>query len=147
MSDYPSSHHCSNADLLEIDCDILVPAALEKQITSDNADHIKASCILELANGPTTAQADQILYNKHITVLPDVLANAGGVTVSYFEQVQNNTNHYRSKDMITTELHKIMQEATLRSLACADQYHTDLRTASYVNALRTILQAMKDRAM
>lgn len=145
LIDYPWYTHLLNSELLIQKTDILVPAALEKQITIDNADQIQAHCILELANGPTTAQADQILYAKHTAVLPDVLANAGGVTVSYFEQIQNNTNHYRTKETIFVELEKIMNNATLNALKSADTYQVDLRTGAYINSLRTILQAMKDR--
>ena len=147
LSDYPHASHCSNIELLALDCDILVPAALEKQITADNADHIKATCILELANWPTTAEADHILFAKHTAILPDVLANAGGVTVSYFEQVQNNTNHYWTREKVFEELYKIMYQASTQCFKIADQYHTDLRTSAYISSLRTILQAMQERGI
>lgn len=145
LIDYPHASHINNSDILTMNCDILVPAALEKQITRDNADQITAKCILELANGPTTAQADAILFSKHSAVIPDVLANAGGVTVSYFEQIQNNINHYRSKDTVYEQLHTIMSNATHECLQIADRYSVDLRTAAYIRSLKTILQAMKER--
>ena len=101
----------SNAELLELDCDILIPAALENQITSDNADKIRAGLILELANGPITPDADKTLFAKRIPVIPDILANAGGVTVSYFEQVQNNTNYYWSRAEVQEKLKLKMETA------------------------------------
>jgi len=127
-------------------CDILVPAALENQITQENAEQIKAKIILEMANGPTTYDADTILQNKNIPVIPDVLANAWGVTVSYFEQVQNNTNYYWPKDEVYTKLENIMKSSTLEVLEAAKKYKTNLRTAAYIVSLKRILTAMKLRS-
>lgn len=103
----------SNAELLELECDILIPAALENQITSENANNIRARLILELANGPITPDADTVLFSKGIPVIPDILANAGGVTVSYFEQVQNNANYYWSRAEIQEKL-KLKMETALQ---------------------------------
>lgn len=95
-----------------MNCDILIPAALENQITSENANNIKASLILELANGPITPDADTVLFQKSIPVIPDILANAGGVTVSYFEQVQNNANYFWSREEVQEKL-KLKMEVAL----------------------------------
>ena len=90
----------SNEELLELDCDILVPAAIENQITAENAHNIKAKIVVEAANGPTTTEATRILYERGILLVPDVLASAGGVTVSYFEWVQNNQGYYWSEEEV-----------------------------------------------
>lgn len=136
----------SNEQILELQVDILVPAALEHVIHADNANQIKASLILELANGPVTPEADAILTQKSIVVIPDVLANAGGVTVSYFEQVQNNTNYYRPEAEVNEKLEQIMRPATRQVLDTHTKYGTsNLRMAAYVVSLERILQAMKLR--
>lgn len=145
MTDY-TADKISNEQLLELQVDILVPAALEQVIHKDNAANIKASLILELANGPVTPEADDILSQKNIAVIPDVLANAGGVTVSYFEQVQNNTNYYRPEAEVHEKLEQIMRPATRQVLDTQIKYKTNnLRMAAYVVSLERILQAMKLR--
>ncbi len=111
LEEYSGVEHITNGELLELDCDILIPAALENQITSDNADKVRAGLILELANGPITPDADKTLFAKGIPVIPDILANAGGVTVSYFEQVQNNTNYYWSRAEVQEKLKLKMETA------------------------------------
>ncbi len=111
LTEYQSGKHISNNELLELSCDILIPAALENQITSENADRIQAKLIIELANGPITPDADIVLFAKNIPVIPDILANAGGVTVSYFEQVQNNTNYFWSREEVQTKLKLKMETA------------------------------------
>lgn len=111
LEEYSKTIHITNAELLEFECDVLIPAALENQITSANADKIKAKLILELANGPITPDADNTLFAKGIPVIPDILANAGGVTVSYFEQVQNNTNYYWPKEEVADKLKLKMETA------------------------------------
>ncbi len=135
----------SNAELLISDCDILVPAAIENQITKDNAQDIKAKVVLELANGPTTPEADDILFQKEITVVPDVLANAGGVTVSYFEWLQNLQNFSWKEKEINSKLEDIMVEAF--DVVCKKQSeHTiDMRTAAFMIALERIASAMTAR--
>jgi glutamate dehydrogenase len=136
----------SNEQLLELQVDILVPAALEQVIHQNNASNIKAPLILELANGPVTPEADNILSQKNIAVIPDVLANAGGVTVSYFEQVQNNTNYYRPEAEVHQKLEQIMRPATRQVLDTQVKYTTsNLRMAAYVVSLERILAAMKLR--
>ncbi|USN56066.1 MAG: hypothetical protein H6765_03125 [Candidatus Peribacteria bacterium] len=112
VSEYTDAQQITNEQLLSLPCDILVPAALENQITADNASSLQCKLVLELANGPTTAEADALLSHRGIIVLPDILANAGGVTVSYFEQVQNNTNYYWEEAEVQEKLEKIMYRST-----------------------------------
>jgi len=142
---YEDAKEVSNEELLIMDADILVPAALENQITKDNADDIKAKLILELANGPTTYEADTILRGKKIDVIPDILANAWWVTVSYFEQVQNNMNYYWTEKEVNQKLEDIIKPATQTVVALADKYETDLRNWAYISSLRIILESMKIR--
>ncbi|RMG43573.1 MAG: Glu/Leu/Phe/Val dehydrogenase [Acidobacteria bacterium] len=145
LADYPEGEEITNEELLELDVDILYPAALENQITEKNADRIKARLICELANGPTTPEADQILYRNGKLVLPDFLANAGGVTVSYFEQVQNTYNYYwtledvhkRLDARMTTAFHAVYE--TMKR----DEVHP--RLAAYMVAVRRVAEACKLR--
>jgi glutamate dehydrogenase/leucine dehydrogenase len=132
-------------ELFALPCHVLVPAALESQITESNAPMVQAKVILELANGPTTPAADKLLVAKGCTVLPDILANAGGVTVSYFEQVQNNTNYYWSKQEVFDRLHVIMCDATDALHAKVIQHNVSRRDAAYIVAIERLLQAMHDR--
>ena len=126
-------------------CDVLAPAALENQITQVNAWDLQTSLVLELANGPTTAEADQILKTKNIVLIPDVLANAWGVTVSYFEQVQNNMNYYREEDEVNTKLKTIMDNATSAVIAISKEKNITLREWAYVISMKRMMEAMKVR--
>lgn len=137
----------SNEELLETDCDILVLAALENQITAENADKIKAKIILELANGPITPEADEILARKGVIVIPDILANAGGVTVSYFEMLQNATNKYWGEDEVKTKLKDIMVHAWLEVKANADKYKCTLREAAFITALARIENKTREKKL
>ncbi len=135
----------TNEELLELEVDILIPAALENQITAANADRIKAKIIAELANGPTTPEADEILFKKGVTIVPDILTNAGGVTVSYFEQVQNASNYYWTESEVLQKLEPIMVNAFDAIWSIKEKYSIDLRTAAFVLAIERIATAMKDR--
>jgi glutamate dehydrogenase (NADP+) len=132
----------SNEELLELDVDILIPAALENQITQENAAHIKASVILELANGPTTFEADEILQQKGVLVLPDILANAGGVTVSYFEWVQNKSGYYWPLSRIHESLKEIMVREFHHVYKLKELNKCDMRTAAYIHALNRQAEAV-----
>ncbi|NJO43317.1 MAG: Glu/Leu/Phe/Val dehydrogenase [Cyanobacteria bacterium RU_5_0] len=132
----------TNEELLELEVDILVPAALENQITEANADRIKANYIFEVANGPTTSDADTILESKGIPVFPDILVNAGGVTVSYFEWVQNRSGLYWSLDEVNQRLSQKMIEETELIWTIAQDLSCSMRTAAYVHALERLAEAI-----
>lgn len=135
----------TNEQLLTVACDILVPAALENVITADNAGKIKAKAIVELANGPVTPEADEKLYKKGVICVPDILANAGGVTVSYFEQVQNFYMHYWSEKEVLAKLEPIMVDSFNAVWKTKQQYKCDMRTAAYIVSARRIEEAMLAR--
>lgn len=145
IREYGEKYYISNEDLLELDVDVLVPAALENVITAKNADRIKAKIVAEAANGPTTPEADRVLWSHGITVIPDVLANAGGVTVSYFEWVQNLANYYWSEAEVLEKLetNMILSYVAVRDLA--KEHDTDLRTAAYMISIKRIAAAMEAR--
>jgi glutamate dehydrogenase len=143
--DFPESFLISNQDLLELDCEILIPAALENVITAENAPRIKAKIIAEGANGPTTPEADEILYHQDIFLVPDILANAGGVTVSYFEMVQNQMNYFWSVEEIREKLQKIMKVAFSEVLAISKEYDVPMRIAAYMLAVSRIDYVMRTR--
>jgi glutamate dehydrogenase (NAD(P)+) len=131
----------------DVPCDILIPAALEQQITEANAGRIQAKMVIEGANGPTTPQADDILHDRGILVLPDVIANAGGVTVSYFEWVQDFSSFFWSEDEINARLVKIMQDAFAAVWQVADANKVSLRTATFIVACKRILHARDLRGL
>ena len=135
----------TNEELLELEVDVLAPCALENQITSKNADRIKTKVITEGANGPTTPEADEILYKKGIVVIPDILANAGGVVVSYFEWVQNLQGYYWSFDEVQEKEDTVLSNAFEDVWSIADEFKVDLRNAAYMSSIRRIEKAMKFR--
>jgi glutamate dehydrogenase/leucine dehydrogenase len=133
----------TNAALLELPVDVLVPAALENQITKANADKIHAKVVLELANGPTTPEADELLFKKGVLVIPDILANAGGVTVSYFEWFQNQNNEKWTLDQVHKKLFEKMTAAAKKVFETGKTAKTDLRTAALMVALERVTKAKK----
>ncbi len=135
----------SNEELLELECDILVPAALGNVITSKNADRIKTRIIGEAANGPTTPQADEILDKKGVLVLPDILANAGGVTVSYFEWVQNLMHYYWTVEEVNQKLEDYMVKAFKNVYKTYQETEADMRIAAYMVAIKRLDEAMRIR--
>jgi glutamate dehydrogenase (NAD(P)+) len=142
---YPKAKAISSDDSLELECDVLVPAATENQINSANAARIKARVIVEGANGPTTANADRILEEKGVLVVPDILANAGGVTVSYFEWVQDRAGFFWTEDEVNSRLERIMVDAFKSIDATATEYKTSLRIAAYIVAVSRVAQVYKLR--
>jgi glutamate dehydrogenase/leucine dehydrogenase len=142
---YPGSKPISNEDLLELSVDILVPAALENQITATNAGNVKAKIVAEAANGPTTPEADRILYKKGILVLPDILANAGGVTVSYFEWVQGLYWFFWTEDEVNKKLEGIMVDAFESVYKISKDMKLNMRQAAYVLAMGRVVDAAKLR--
>jgi glutamate dehydrogenase/leucine dehydrogenase len=147
LAGFPKTEPVSNEDLLEIACDVLVPAALENQITAANAGRIKARMIAEAANGPTTPEADRILHDRGVLVLPDVLANAGGVTVSYFEWAQNLQGYYWTEEEVDTRLQRVMLRAFGAVYEAARLHAVDMRTAAYILAIARVAQAVRLRGV
>lgn len=145
LKDYnaPGVSHISNSELLTCHCDVLVPAALENQITEENAGQLNCSCIVEAANGPTSEAADAILEKRGITLIPDIFANSGGVIVSYFEWVQNIQELTWDRDQVNQMLEKLMTKAFRNLLETADECHCSYRMAAYIVALRKLVTAEK----
>ncbi|HEX5147549.1 MAG TPA: Glu/Leu/Phe/Val dehydrogenase, partial [Candidatus Limnocylindrales bacterium] len=144
---FPGAKDVSNAQVLEVECDILIPAALENQITARNAGNIKARLIAEAANGPTTPEADQILWKNSKFMIPDILCNAGGVTVSYFEWVQDLNRDHWSEQVVNEKLKEIMVKAFTETLAIARREQIDMRTAAYMLAVQRVADAMTMRGL
>ncbi|MEO0231716.1 MAG: Glu/Leu/Phe/Val dehydrogenase [candidate division WOR-3 bacterium] len=142
---FKGTEKITNEELLELDVDVLIPAALENVITEKNADKIKAKIVLELANGPTTPEADKILYKNGIFVIPDFLANAGGVTVSYFEWVQNITGYYWSLEEVHERLDKKMTKAFKETYEEYKSRKVHPRLAAYLVSVKKVIEAMKLR--
>jgi glutamate dehydrogenase (NAD(P)+) len=144
---FPNAESLTNEALFALDVDILVPAALENQITEDNAADVRARIVVEGANGPTTPNAHQMMHERGIFVVPDILANAGGVTTSYFEWVQNRHGYYWSLDEVNTRLEQKMGEAFGAVLATSQRYGVDMRTAAYAVAIARVGNVTKVRGM
>jgi len=147
LQGYPDGEAISNEELLELECDILVPAALQNQITAENAERINCKLLAEGANGPTTLEADEVLNEKGVFVLPDILANAGGVTVSYFEWVQGMQNYMWSLDEVNQRLHKILIDAFHRTLNRSQQNEFDMRTAALIEGIERVAHAKLARGL
>ncbi|MGB4263110.1 MAG: glutamate dehydrogenase, partial [Fervidobacterium sp.] len=142
---YPKAKSIPAEEVLELDVDILIPAALENAITEKNAKNIKAKVIVEAANGPTTPEAEDILLNKGVLIVPDILANVGGVTVSYFEWVQDLQVFFWDIDVIRSRLTKMMVKAFNEVYKTKEKYNTDMRTAAYILSISRVASAVKQR--
>ena len=147
VAGFSGGERISNKDVLELSCDVLVPAALEKVITRENAPRIKAKIIAEAANGPTVPDADQILHDRGIMVLPDILANAGGVSVSYFEWVQDLQESFWEEEEVNERLKRKMVRAFRETLEQSKKYKTDMRHGAYVVAVGRVSEATKLRGV
>ena len=145
VGNYPGTDAITNEELLELDVDVLFPSALENVITEKNAANIKAKISAELANGPTTPEADEILYDKGVYVIPDFLCNAGGVTVSYFEMVQNGYQYYWSEEMVHERLDQKMTQAYYAVQKMAEAKNVNNRVAAYLVAVDRVAQAVRLR--
>jgi glutamate dehydrogenase (NAD(P)+) len=147
MQKFPGAEAADPAELLVTDCDILIPAATENQITSKNADRIKCKILAEGANGPTTAVADDILADKKVFVIPDILANAGGVTTSYFEWVQDRQGYFWKESVVNEQLGDIMKTAFRDVVQYAETHHVNNRIASYMLAIDRVAYTIRQRGI
>src|SRR5205085_525326 len=147
VGNFKEAERVDNEAFWDVDCDILIPAALEGQITPERANRIKAKLVLEGANGPTLPEADDVLGERGILVVPDVICNAGGVTVSYFEWVQDFSSFFWSEDEINVRLDKIMVDALRKIWDTADRHKISLRTATFAVACERILIAREERGL
>ena len=147
VQDFDGVEKMTNEELLELECDVLVLAALENQVHKDNATNVKGKIILELANGPITPEGDEIIVKNNIEVIPDILANAGGVTVSYFEWVQNLANFYWTEKEVQEKLKPIMEKSLDDVLSMKNKYNCSMRQAAFILAIKRIEDTMKLRGI
>jgi glutamate dehydrogenase (NAD(P)+) len=147
LEGFPGAEHLPTAGQIELECDILVPAAVENTITSKNAERIQARLIVEGANGPTTVLADKILEERGVTVVPDILANAGGVTVSYFEWVQDRAGFFWTEEIVNSRLEQIMTTAFAAVSETAAKYSVSLRIAAYIVAVERVAKVYQLRGL
>src|SRR5207247_112574 len=143
----PGTDRISNDELLELKVDILIPAALENQITEENAPRIRPKILAEAANGPTTPDADPILHENGVFLIPDILANAGGVTVSYFEWVQDLANYFWTEDEVNQKLETIMRRSFADVVSIAEKNHVHNRTAAYMLGIGRVAEATRLRGL
>jgi glutamate dehydrogenase (NAD(P)+) len=144
---FPGAEPYDPLELLVVDCDVLIPAATENQITSRNADRVKAKILVEGANGPTTAAADEILGDKRVFIVPDILANAGGVTASYFEWVQDRQGYFWKESMVNEQLEHIMRESFADVVRYAEDHNVNNRIAAYMLAIDRVAATIKQRGI
>jgi glutamate dehydrogenase/leucine dehydrogenase len=144
---FPGAKDITNAQVLEVECDILIPAALENQITARNAGNVKAKLVAEAANGPTTPEADEIFWKKGIFMIPDILCNAGGVTVSYFEWVQDLNRDHWTEEEVNSKLKTIMVRSFQETLTIARREKCYMRTAAYLLAVQRVADATQLRGL
>jgi glutamate dehydrogenase (NAD(P)+) len=147
LEGFPGVDVLSNAELLEVSCDILIPAAVQNQITEANADRIQCRLLVEGANGPTSLEADAILGDRGVFVVPDILANAGGVTASYFEWVQGLQQFFWSEEEVNNRLIELMQRAFRDALEVSQDRNVDLRTAALIRGIDRIREAKRRRGI
>lgn len=147
LEGFTEADKCTNEELLTADVDVLVPAALEDQITLSNADKIRARLIVEGANGPTSANADSILNDKGVMVVPDILANAGGVSVSYFEWVQNRLGYFWTEERVNRRADRIMKQAFETVFAASKKYNVNMRIAAYITAIDKVSSTKQIRGI
>ncbi|MGH9631024.1 MAG: Glu/Leu/Phe/Val family dehydrogenase, partial [Bryobacteraceae bacterium] len=147
IREFPGAQDMDKDEALFLECDVLIPAAKENMITSQNAERIRAKILCEGANGPTTAVADTILAEKKIFVIPDILANAGGVTVSYFEWVQDRQGFFWNEDLVNGRLEEIMINSFHDVVSYAGKHNVNNRTAAYMLALDRVAFAIKLRGI
>ncbi len=147
LAGFPGADETASAELLVADCDILIPAAVENQITTRNADRVKAKILCEGANGPTTADADEILSDKRVFVIPDILANSGGVTVSYFEWVQDRQGYFWSEKMVNDHLEHTLRTSFAEVLQYAATHNVSNRIAAYMLAIDRVAYTLRQRGI
>jgi len=147
VAGFPGSRHVTQAELLEVECDVLVPAALENVITGRNAERINTRIVAEAANGPTTPDADEILYKRGVFVIPDILCNAGGVTVSYFEWVQDLNRDFWNEATVNAKLREIMTQSFRDVLGTSNREEADMRLAAYMLAVDRVASATAIRGL
>jgi glutamate dehydrogenase (NAD(P)+) len=147
LDGYSEGDRVSNSELLELECDVLAPCATENQITSENASKIKCKIMAEGANGPTTPKADKILHDNGVFVIPDILANAGGVTVSYFEWVQDRMGYFGREDEVNARLQEKMVASFNELCHFADKHTVDTRTAAYMLAIDRVAYTTRMRGI
>ena len=147
VAGFPGGDPITNDEFWALDVDVLIPAALENQITVDNVGLIRARLVVEGANGPTTPDANKLLHDRNVLVIPDILANGGGVTVSYFEWVQDRHGYFWSEREVNERLEAKMCEAFEATLRTALQYRVDMRTAAYMVAINRVATVTRMRGM